>query len=127
MKEKKNKIGIFMVVFMALIMISSVFAVIFYGFSDPAANRNYGKYKFTRGQYGYETKIDGKTQNFIYFPGDIEGLNVKQDVIDIAKGSQFFVLTSSPKDAFNQTIAYMEYNSDKLSKDLERFEFGFGY
>jgi hypothetical protein len=68
-----------------------------------------------------------KTENFIYFPGDIEDINVSSDALNLIKGKQYMILTSNAADPLNQSIAYMEYNSEKVLKDLGKTQIGFAY
>jgi len=127
MKEKNKKIALVAAIVFGLLMVLSPFAAMFYGFNDQTSKRSFGKYRFTRQSYGYEANINGKTENFIYFPGDIESINVSSEALSLIKGKQYMIMTSDPADPLNQSIAYMEYNSDKVLKDLNKTKMGFAY
>lgn len=127
MKEKNKRMVIIAGIIIGAIMILSPFAAMFYGFNDQTARRTYRGYVFTRQQYGYQAKIDGKTEDFFYFPGDIEQINVSNSTIDLVKGKGYIIFTSDMHDTLNETIATLEYNSDKMLRDLGKTQMSFGY
>jgi len=108
-KEKKIKKEVWMVLFVAGIMVSSVFGVIFYGFASNEEEFSYGTYKFIRKENFWSTQIDKKEYFFNYLPQELESINLSNDIVSTLSDKIEIDLTADTEDIFNETIAAVRY------------------
>ena len=113
MKRPKIDLKKFMVYFIAFIMISSAFAVIFYGFADQTTSLKYEGITFTKSNIGWDSKIDGKRYSFYYHPSEVEFINVSDRVLEKIASYQLD-MTSDSESEFKDTIALVEYDLSTL-------------
>lgn len=79
-KESKRKQAI-IVIFMSVIMVFSVFGIIFYGFS-PESKLKYEKFTFNRKDNGWSILINEKETVFDYFPTEVSDINIGENIIN---------------------------------------------
>jgi len=115
-KKARNHTRINMSIFLAVIMISSLFAVIFYGFSEPSSTERYEGYKFKYTNAGYQTKINGISYTFDVLPQDTIDIQVQDGVIE-ALTRQGLISTSDPDSVYKQEIALAAYNINKVLQE----------
>ena len=108
--EKGQRTKKFMVYFIAFIMISSVFGVLFYGFTSSGKGElDYKDFKFiNRGNF-WTTNINGIEALFTYFPSDVENIKADGRVIDRLKNVAEIDVTSDFNDTHAEQIALAEY------------------
>ena len=100
--EKKNKMGIWVVVFIALLMLTSTIGYVFKG----GSKEKYNDFSFSRTDDGrWYTKINGKQLVFNYFPSDIEDINLSAEIIDKIKGTRMIYFTHDPENRYREDIA----------------------
>lgn len=92
-----------------ILMISSVFGVMFYGFSNPQGSYKYNGHTLKVVENNYVTEIDGKQLTFYFLPENVENLNFSED-IKAKLSSPILTILFDPED---ENIEYM---------DLLRFE-----
>jgi|SRR3989338_4913743 len=106
--EKRKK---FLVYFIGFIMVFSVFGVIFFGFGDGGTTSlRYNDFKFANKGSSWSTMINEKEALFTYFPSDVGGINVSNDVINRLKNILEIDVTSGFNDTFAKQISLAEYN-----------------
>jgi len=76
--SKRNYGGIFLSIFIALLMITSIIG--FLADDSQVNSVKYGKYKFTTTNNGWHTKIDNKDYYFSYTPADVELISVPENL-----------------------------------------------
>ena len=106
-KEKNTK---YMVYIMAFLMISSVFAVMFYGFSDQGDTISYGKFKFNKQERGWTLNTKVQTYTLDYLPQEVEVFNVSEDIANKLKGALEIDVTSKVDDKNIDNI-YWQWSS----------------
>ena len=107
--DRADKTKKFMVYFIGFIMISSVFGVIFFGFSSGGASTKYNEFKFfNRGDF-WSTNIDGREAMFTYFPSEIEPIQADANAISRLRNSPQIDITSDFNDTFAEGIALAQY------------------
>lgn len=100
-----------MVYIMGIIMVGSIFGVVFYGFSGGGATSlEYGKFKFVNKGSFWSTIVEGKEALFTYFPSDVEMIDVNSGIIDGLKNRLEIDATSNFNDTFAQQISLAGYN-----------------
>ncbi len=113
-KERRFKKEQLMVYFIAFIMISSVFGVIFFGFSgDSSTTREYGEFSFLKGEdtnSRWFTEIGGKRIYFDYFPTEVENINISPDMESRLSNTLEIDLTSEVNDTKKELIAFFAYD-----------------
>lgn len=116
-KERTNRTAKFMVIFMAAIMIFSVFGVIFFGYNRPASELDYKDISFTRDEREnkWSTVINNKEAIFDYFPTEVEEINISQDIISKLSSTFQIDTTYDYNDTFAKNIELSIY---KLSQML---------
>ena len=104
--EKRNKA---IVIFIALIMISSAFAVIFYGYSPNTTKLEYNDITFTRKNDFWTANINKKEAFFNYFPTEVEYINISSEVTSRIKNTLEVDFTSDFNSTFKENIAFAQY------------------
>jgi hypothetical protein len=106
-----------------ILMVGSVFGVMFYGFSNDQSSFNYNGYKFKVLQNRFSTKIDGN-QIYVYtHPEDIKNMNYSKEISDKLVSSQAFVMSFDPNDPNIQVIELLRVEiSDLIAQgSIEKF------
>lgn len=106
-----------MVYFIAFIMVSSVFGIIFSGYRQRTASLEYNGFKFSRENDAWAATIGGKKMYFDYYPGEVEFINVTPGIADLLKNTYEIDATSEPESDFKDTIALLEYNMAAFLND----------
>ena len=109
-KRKENLIALFI----ALTMVSSVFGVIFYGFSDPGETQKYNGFTFKRAGNEYITKINNKELHFYYLPDQVIQINLTKTLQDILNNSMVIQLTFNPEDKNVELFELVRYEFSEL-------------
>lgn len=101
-----------MVYLMGIIMVGSIFGVVFFGFGSSGATGSikYNDFKFINKGSFWSTVVDGREAIFTYFPGDVESITIDGDIIDILKNKLEIDVTSDFNDTFAQEISLAGYN-----------------
>lgn len=107
-KEKKNKGGIILASFIALIMVGSILGIVM---SDRRSNQfKYKDIKFRQDSNGWSTVINNQKLIFDYFPADVEQIELSQDIIAALTQRPEIDTTSKINDTFSEEIALAQYN-----------------
>ncbi len=106
-EEKKSKWGMFLVAFIAFIMISSVIGFLYSGQTDQF---KYKDIKFIRTQNGWSAVINDRRVIFDYFPADVEQINLSSDIITALVNKPEIDTVSMLNDTFSEEIALAQYN-----------------
>lgn len=104
--EKRNKA---IVLFIALIMISSVFGVIFFGFSPAETKLKYNDLTFTQKNNYWTVNINKKLAFFNYFPTEVENIKINSEIINNIKNTLEVDFTSDFNSTSNEDIAFAQY------------------
>ncbi len=112
-KEKSNK-NLGMSIFIAFIMITSVFGVIFYGYAGSSEVIRYNDVKFTVTNLGYETTIAKEKYYFEYLPPEAESVNTDVNIIGMINNAKGIIITSDINTTYKEDIALASYNLNTL-------------
>ncbi len=106
--------------FIGFIMVTSVIGIVLVNYgSDNEGPGSYNGFKFSKGQDGYlTTRIDSRDVAFVYFPAELESMDVSPDIIGLIKGTRMIYITSDFNSNFSQTIGIAEYNLGYAIQDL---------
>jgi len=99
-------------------MVSSVFGVMFYGFSSSVQKQKYKDWTFTLTQQGVMTKIDGKKLLFQYFPQDVEDINISAQATALLKANALYI-TYDPTASYYREMALLQYNLQQFLSDTQ--------
>lgn len=116
-KSKKNKIGLYISIFIAVIMIFSVIGYM-WGESESSTDL-YNGFKFTKAQTGYVAKINKTAVQVYYHPAQLESIPVDARAIDSIRSAKMIYATYdvSSDYIFTQAGALSEFElSDILFK-----------
>ena len=103
--EKKNKIGLWLTIFIALLMLTSTIGYVFKGDSKE----KYGEFSFSRGDdQRWHTKIDGKQLAFYYFPADLERINLSSEITNRIKNTNMIYFTHNLENPYSGDIALLK-------------------
>jgi hypothetical protein len=103
-----------MSIFIAFIMITSIFGVMFYGFSSPGETYRYDGKKFEATPEGFELKFKGETYTFELLPQDVEDVPVDEEAIASIMNAPLVVLTSDPNSLYARDIAISSFNINTI-------------
>jgi len=112
-RSKGESIKKFMVYFMAILMVGSLFGIVFLGFrsggSGGAASITYNDFKFiNRGNF-WSTSADGVHTLFTYLPTELELILVDDIAINRLKNLVELDITSDFNDTYAEGIALAQY------------------
>ena len=105
--EKRNKA---IVIFIALVIISSTFAVVFYGFSPGTSRLEYNGFSLAKKNDFWTASINKKEASFGYFPTDVEDINISSDVTGRIRNTLEVDATSDINSTYKESIAFAQYN-----------------
>jgi len=126
-EAKKKRLSVFMGSLIAIIMISSVFGVMFYGYSDNSNTiTRYGKFKFTQTDLGYELKYNGELYYFELLPDEVKSINVSKNIVNSLRNSKALIITSDPNTSYKEDIALSAYNMNLFLTTQDKLV-GIGY
>ena len=96
LKEEKKSRGLskeaWITIFIAGIMILSVFGILFSSFNSQGAKQEYNGHDFVATDYGWSTKVNKQQVYFTYHPKDLEIINLDQEVLDLLDAPVYIVL-----------------------------------
>jgi hypothetical protein len=115
--KKKNKFlsqNFILGTFIVVLMVSSVFGIIFSGYnSNPSEDLIYNDYKFQVSSIGgfnkYTTTVNKEKFSFYYLPIEVEHLNISNSAFDSIKSKSFFYFTSDYDSLLKEDIALAQY------------------
>lgn len=96
--------------FIAFIMITSVFGVLFYGFNTNREEKT-SEYKgtiFTYRNNGFVMDLNGEDIFFPFFPASIEHILLDDKTKELLK-QDYFIVTYDPSNGLNQEMALAQY------------------
>lgn len=111
-KQHEGKGKKIMVYVMGILMVGSIFGVVFFGFGGGGGSgaTEYNDFKFiNRGNF-WTTTINGQETMFTYFPGDVEDIEVNDDIINRLRNVLEIDVTSEVNDTFAKAISLAEFN-----------------
>ena len=109
-QKKKNNTKVLWSWIIILLMVSSVFGIMFGSFASSNEKITYKDFKFERIDDQWVTEIDDKEYSFSYSPNTLENLSVDAKIIDRLKNTYMMYFTSSPDDKYKTAIASFEYS-----------------
>ncbi len=109
-KEKKPIAGIILGSFIAIIMIGSIFGIMFSGYNQNSASMKYNGLKFVKANNWVSTNLNNQRIYFDYFPTEVEQINLTQDITTILLNKPEIDITSKLNDTFAEEIALAQYN-----------------
>ena len=111
----------FMVWFIGIVLITSTFGVVFFGFSDGATSQRYNGYKFTPTQDGWIVKIDDTSTIFSYVPADVTYISLDPKITNLLRGKAQIDVTSESNDTYRQGIALAAYQMSIQASPFSTF------
>jgi len=116
-KEPKIKKEAIITIFLAAIMVFSIFGIMIEGFTSNSQKVFYGKQAFSMTDNGWVTKIGSKNFIFSYLPEELKDINVSNEIKNIVSEKKEIDFTSEFNDTFKQQIAFIVFDSQqKLSE-----------
>ncbi len=94
-QKKKNNTGIYLAIFLAVLMIGGV-GGIFLQNQNTNSDQVFGKYTFKYVNNQWITKINKKDVTFFYSPQQVLKFNISDDVIGELKNSQALIIAFDP-------------------------------
>jgi hypothetical protein len=103
-KKREKRVRIVMSLFIAFIMVVSVFGIIIGSTTDEI---RYGDYKFTFNGQAYVTKINGEEIPFYSLPNQYGYVNITPEVIGKLEDA-FYITTAFDPNTANESLPYIE-------------------
>src|SRR3989344_767693 len=104
-KQQKSK---FIVLFISFIMISSVFAVIFYGFQTNTSSLRYNNINFANENGVWHATIEGKRMTFDFHPLEVESIPLEEEALSLLQSPQID-FTYDVDNLYKTAIAEVEF------------------
>lgn len=119
-EKKSKKMTLYMSIFISFLMITSVFAVVFYGYTSESDSLRYGKHRFRLTELGYELRFERNNYYFEILPNQVEDLIIGKDVNKLLKNSEAIIITSDPDSYYIQDIALATYHINEFMLNHEK-------
>lgn len=94
--------------FIAFIMIASVFVVTLDYFFSPSNKLEYNGFIFRPGNNEFISEINGKTYSFLFFPGDLEFINVPEKAKEILR-AEVLTISYNPAGELSPALATAQF------------------
>ncbi len=109
-KQKKISRQALLTIIIALIMITSVFGIIFFNDNQQSYESKYNNIKFTRTQDNFwVADINKQRMQFDFHPSEIDYIAVDNKTLSAIENAGMVYLTYSPDQPFVQDIALAEF------------------
>ena len=108
-KEKESNQKQIIVYFIAFIMVSSIFGIMFSGYNSQSNSIKYKGIKFTQQNNQWSTTINNQKLLFNYLPIDVEQITLNQDIKSAIYNKPQLDITSDVNDTFSEEIALAQY------------------
>lgn|SRR3989338_7746205 len=107
-EKKKEKSNAWIPITIALIMVTSVFGVIFFG-DNSSVELKYKDIKFTRIESFWTAKINNQQMQFDYHPSEVEILKFDKSAISALENTGMVYFTYNPDKPFAQDIELAKF------------------
>ncbi len=118
MAKKKKLAKTFMTWLLVILMVGSAFGVMLGSYSSSQRKYTYEGQKFIATQTGFKTAIDGLDTNFRYYPGDVDHINLSEDMVNKIIASYELDMTYDEDSAMRQQISLLQY---EISDHVQNF------
>lgn len=115
--EKKSKAGMYLAIFIAVVMIGGVGGIIL-GNQDNDSEFTYGKYSFSSKNNEWMTKIDKKEISFYFMPQEVEHLDVSGAASQLLKKSAGIIITYNPNINSTEKLQAIDIFKFKFEKTM---------
>jgi hypothetical protein len=106
-KEKRSKGAMYVAIFIAVIMITSVLGYIFGDGSQESMT--YGKHDFYKKNLKWVTKINGNEVAFDAFPAEVELINLSENAKNKILDSKMIYVTYNPNQT-NEELGFAQFD-----------------
>ena len=121
-RESGQKAKKFMVYLMGIVMIGSLFGVVFFGFSTTSSSSiKYKDFGFANKGGFWSTIVNDRDALFTYLPPDVEFIDVDEELINRLRGVVQIDITSDYNDAFKEPIALAQFQMDVTLNNFNVF------
>lgn len=111
-KESKKKQTI-IVIFMSVLMVFSVFGIMFYGFGSESKLK-YEKFTFNRKDDGWSILINKKEAVFNYFPTEVIDINIEENIINKISNTLEVDATYDINSSYADDIVIAQYSLQEV-------------
>lgn len=117
--DKKPSKAKMITIFIAAIMVLSVFGVIFGSYNSPEQEMDYGDFQFQRTENQWVTEIDGQQIYFDYNPSQVDYLEISPAIISRIQSTPMLYVTFDPNVKAPERFDYVRFKlSDILAKNF---------
>lgn len=107
-REQSGKGGVYIALFIAFIMISSVIGYLYTGDANGDPNLSYNGFSFTSTQQGWVTTINGQQRTFTYHPTEATAISLPLATISLLTQGQVYV-SYNPNSTEVETLALAQF------------------
>ena len=108
-RRDEKRTGKFLVIFIGIIMVLSVFGVVFFGYGGGVNSVNEKGLKFVDNGNYWTTNVNGREALFTYLPSQVESIPISYDIINRFKNVIEIDVTSDFNDTFAEEIALAQF------------------
>ncbi len=112
--EQKRHIKLYIGLFIAFIMVTSIFGFVGSYQSEQEPSFEYNGFTFYQTNKGLYTKINGDKIFFYYEPQELEAINLPLTVRDIIINSKALALTYDPASNFKKILGGIQYEFSSI-------------
>ncbi len=112
--------------FIVIVMVGSMFGVIFYGFNSNQETFTHNKIKFTRANEWWTANLNNKKTYFNFLPPELENIKLSKEAANKLKNTMEVDITSDSNGNLTQEIALAQYYfANELSNTNSHVRVGF--
>ena len=115
MRKKKISKQFIWSIIIAVIMVSSVFGVIFGSFGSTDNSFKYNGFSFTQTSQGYRTKVSGMEVFFSYAPYDVESIELDPEITSRISSTKMLHITYDSESGLKEGMSQAQFS---LSNEL---------
>ena len=117
---RKKKSWNWPAIILSVILISSTFAVIFYGIAPNNETKKFNGFKFTQAAGSWQTPINNNQLFFNYLPEDVQSIALDPILADKLRSSPEIDATSSINDSNGEAIAVAESQMEQILNQVSQ-------
>lgn len=118
MEKKKPNVKLYIGLFIAFIMVTSIFGFIESSRTENKASFEYNGFDFFQSEQGLYTKIDDKKVFFYYLPQQVEHLEMPPEALRLILNSKVVALTYDPSSEHKKVLGGIQYELIPVFEDV---------
>ncbi|MBW3004463.1 hypothetical protein KY310_01365 [Candidatus Woesearchaeota archaeon] len=113
--NKKMLVSLFII---AIMVLSAFGFMLSYQTNQTEKLDEYNGYTFKKTTQGFMTEINDQKVYFSYYPGDLEQVNISEDIAITLSSAEMLLITYDPNSDFAESIAELEFDMEQKTQKV---------